>query len=67
MIPETLKEMEESEEFQVTAENLRKMGQAKLTKEERQRRKRSLDKMGVPDFLQFWKFKRKEKGLKGSL
>lgn len=63
LIPETLKEMEQSEEFKVTAENLRKLGQAKLTREERKKRQRALDNLGVPDFTQFWHQKAEEKGV----
>ncbi|XP_022088369.1 uncharacterized protein LOC110978040 isoform X1 [Acanthaster planci] len=53
LIPETLKEMEQNEDFQITAANLRKMGQAKLTREERKKRQRALDNLGVPNFREF--------------
>ena len=46
--------MQESEEFKITAANLKKLGQAKLTRQERKIRQRALDKLGVPDFRQFW-------------
>ena len=55
LIPETLKQMENDEEFQLTAEKLRKMGQAKLTREERKKRQRALDHLGVPNFRDFLK------------
>ncbi|KAK3612503.1 hypothetical protein CHS0354_024473 [Potamilus streckersoni] len=61
LIPDTLKEMEESEEFQLTVKKLKEMGQAKLTKEERLKRQRALDQLGVPSFLDFWHQKKKEK------
>ncbi|XP_065178758.1 uncharacterized protein LOC135809350 [Sycon ciliatum] len=52
LIPETLKGMAEDKDFQVTAEQLRKMGQVKLTREERKRRQRALDQYDVPAFEQ---------------
>ena len=57
--------MNESEEFQLTAAKLKKLGQAKLTKEERQKRQRALDKLGIPSFAEFLKMKREEKQIKG--
>ena len=55
MIPETLKEMESDPEFQLTAEKLKKLGQKQMTKEERKKRQRALDDLGVPNFIAFWK------------
>jgi len=49
--------MEESDEFKVTAENLRRLGQKKLTQEERKKRQRALDALGIPDFQDFQKKK----------
>ncbi|XP_071509643.1 uncharacterized protein [Diadema antillarum] len=63
LIPKTLEEMESNEEFQITAEKLRRMGQAKLTREERKKRQRALDHLGVPNFRDFLKtYHHKETG-----
>ena len=53
LIEETLKDMETDEEFLATSESLKKMGQRKMTLEERKRRRRALDDMGVPSFHEF--------------
>lgn len=53
LIPETLKEMATDSEFQLNAENLKKMGQKKLTAEEKKKRMRALDSLGVPAFETF--------------
>lgn len=37
-------------EFQQTAQRLQKLGQAAITREEKQKRQRSLDRLGVPAF-----------------
>ena len=50
LIPETLEEMGTDTDFQQTAERLRRLGQAAMTREEKQKRQRSLDKIGVPSF-----------------
>ena len=50
LIPETLESMASDTEFQQTAERLRKLGQAAITREEKQKRQRSLNKIGVPSF-----------------
>lgn len=50
LIPQTLQEMAADKEFQVTAEQLRKLGQKKLTAEERKKRQRALDQYNVPSF-----------------
>lgn len=63
LIPETLKQMENDEDFQITAKQLKEMGQKKLTREERKRRQRALDKLGVPDFIQFLNNKKSEHGI----
>ena len=55
--------MDENEEFKVTAAELKRLGQRKLTREERKKRQRALDDIGVPDFLEFWKEKSSEKGI----
>jgi len=53
LIPETLKDMETDTEFQINQENLKKLGQKKLTAEERKKRMRALDSLGVPAFNTF--------------
>ncbi|XP_035686362.1 uncharacterized protein LOC118422737 [Branchiostoma floridae] len=53
LIPDTLQEMEKDEQFKITAENLRKLGQVKLTREERKKRQRALRKLGIPNFREF--------------
>lgn len=53
LVKETLRDMEEDEEFQLTAKRLREQGQAKMTLEEKKRRRRALDALGVPDFATF--------------
>eukprot|EP00287_Rhodomonas_sp_CCMP768_P032628 CAMPEP_0202853586 /NCGR_PEP_ID=MMETSP1389-20130828/90556_1 /ASSEMBLY_ACC=CAM_ASM_000865 /TAXON_ID=302021 /ORGANISM="Rhodomonas sp., Strain CCMP768" /LENGTH=373 /DNA_ID=CAMNT_0049532137 /DNA_START=69 /DNA_END=1190 /DNA_ORIENTATION=- len=45
--------MEEDAEHMMTAENLRKLGQEALTREERIRRRRALDQFGLPTFAEF--------------
>lgn len=50
LIPETLKGMEEDDEFQLTAQNLRKFGQKKLTLDEKKMIRRSLEDTGLPEF-----------------
>mmetsp|Transcript_62636 Transcript_62636/g.125473 ORF Transcript_62636/g.125473 Transcript_62636/m.125473 type:complete len:470 (+) Transcript_62636:136-1545(+) len=53
LIPDTLAEMENDEEFQLSAKALRQSGQRKLTLEERKRRRRALGDIGVPSFGEF--------------
>lgn len=53
LIPETLHEMENDEEFQLTAKRLREVGQRQLTKEEKKRTRRELGLLGIPDFNAF--------------
>ena len=50
LIPETLEEMSTDADFQQTAARLQRLGQAAMTREENQKRQRSLDKLGVPAF-----------------
>lgn len=50
LIPETLEDMSTDADFQQTAARLQKLGQAAMTREEKQKRQRSLDKLGVPSF-----------------
>ncbi|PIK51720.1 hypothetical protein BSL78_11393 [Apostichopus japonicus] len=53
LIPETLRDMEVNEDFQVTAAQLKKLGQKQLTKDERRKRQRALHNLQVPDFRSF--------------
>ncbi|XP_033751849.1 LOW QUALITY PROTEIN: uncharacterized protein LOC117335775 [Pecten maximus] len=54
LIPETLKQMEQDEDFKLTAEKLKRLGQKQMTREERKQRQRALNMLGAPDFNQFW-------------
>eukprot|EP00798_Chlamydomonas_sp_ICE-L_P030330 gene30330-35323_t len=60
LIPQTLEDMEEDSEFQLHLAELKAKGQAALTREERVKRQRSLDTLGVPSFYAM----SKEKGVK---
>lgn len=42
--------MSTDSEFQQTAQRLQRLGQAAMTREEKQKRQRSLDRLGVPAF-----------------
>lgn len=53
LIPETLQEMAVDPAFQLNAQQLKKVGQARLTLEERKKRRRALDRIGVEDFAPF--------------
>jgi len=50
LIPNTLVDMASDESFKSAAENLKKLGQEALTKEERRQRQRALDGFGLPSF-----------------
>mmetsp|Transcript_28506 Transcript_28506/g.47878 ORF Transcript_28506/g.47878 Transcript_28506/m.47878 type:complete len:447 (+) Transcript_28506:133-1473(+) len=50
LIPETLKEMEGNLELQQTLRDIKEKGQKALTKEERAKRRRALEGLGLPDF-----------------
>lgn len=52
LIPETLQGMENDEEFQLVAAKLKKMGQQKLTMEEKKIRRRALKDRNLPSFQQ---------------
>lgn len=58
--------MEADEDFKITAKQLKEMGQAKLTREERKKRQRALDNLGIPNFLRFWKQEQKKAGIEGN-
>ena len=45
--------MDVNKDFQTTASNLRNMGQAKLTRDERKKRQRALDNLNIPTFHEF--------------
>eukprot|EP00095_Tigriopus_kingsejongensis_P003472 maker-scaffold13_size735724-snap-gene-6.26 protein:Tk03472 transcript:maker-scaffold13_size735724-snap-gene-6.26-mRNA-1 annotation:"PREDICTED: uncharacterized protein LOC100373547" len=53
LIPETLEAMTADQDFQRAAADLKRFGQAGLTKEERKKRQRALDHLGIPDFNSF--------------
>jgi len=53
LVAESIKHVEEDEEHMLTASALRKLGQAQLTKQERIKRRRALDTLGVPTFDEF--------------
>eukprot|EP00983_Pelagomonas_calceolata_P103055 1158876-Pelagomonas_calceolata.AAC.1 len=50
LIPQTLEDMEADVDFQQHLKSLAAKGQAALTREERLKRQRSLDSLGVPSF-----------------
>ena len=57
LVPDTLKDMAsdtgDSEGVEMSLQKLRKQGQARLTREEKKRRRRALEAIGVPDFAPF--------------
>ncbi|KAG5175329.1 hypothetical protein JKP88DRAFT_271011 [Tribonema minus] len=53
LVPDTLKQMGEDEEFQATAARLRALGAARMTLEEKKLRRRALDELGLPSFQQY--------------
>ena len=53
LIPQTLREMEVDADFLQTARLLREKGQKRLTLEEKRRRRRALDSLGIPEFEAF--------------
>ena len=57
LVPDTLKDMAsdtgDSEGVEMSLQQLRKQGQARLTREEKKRRRRALEAIGVPDFAPF--------------
>lgn len=63
LIPETIKEMEKDDEFQRTLKELKTKGQVKMTREERKKRQRALNNLGIPRFLNTLKKQRTEAGL----
>lgn len=50
LIPKTLEEMSEDVDFQATLKRIQEEGQQALTREEKLKRQRSLDNLGVPSF-----------------
>ena len=58
--------MESDEEFKLTAKKLKELGQKQLTKEERKKRQRALNSLGIPTFLGFYKKQQKEHGIGGT-
>ena len=53
LVADSIRHVEEDEEHILTADALRKLGQEKLTREERVKRRRALDTLGVPTFDEF--------------
>ena len=53
IVDQTMQELEEDEEFQATNKKLKDIGQEGMTKEERTKRRRALDNLGVPSFSKF--------------
>eukprot|EP00579_Thalassiosira_antarctica_P016119 CAMPEP_0201936664 /NCGR_PEP_ID=MMETSP0903-20130614/37874_1 /ASSEMBLY_ACC=CAM_ASM_000552 /TAXON_ID=420261 /ORGANISM="Thalassiosira antarctica, Strain CCMP982" /LENGTH=445 /DNA_ID=CAMNT_0048477403 /DNA_START=55 /DNA_END=1392 /DNA_ORIENTATION=- len=53
LIKDTLMEMEADVEFQELTKKIAKIGVDGMTKEERTSRRRALDELGVPNFMQF--------------
>jgi len=54
LIPETMAEMDTvGGDFMVNADQLKKVGKARLSLQERKRRRRALDALGVPEFTDF--------------
>jgi radical SAM/Cys-rich protein len=53
LIPETIDQMEKDIEFQELAKKISKVGVEGMTKEERAKRRRALEDLGVPNFMQF--------------
>lgn len=53
LVEQTMEEMAADDDFQATQRRYRELGVAGVTKEERLRRRRALDDLGVPDFNTF--------------
>ena len=53
LVADTLLEMESNVEFQQLTQKIAKIGVDGMTKEERAKRRRALDELGVPNFMQF--------------
>jgi len=53
LIDQTLKDLENDENFQETAKRLKTMGQQRMSLEERKQRRRALDSLGIPPFKDF--------------
>ena len=57
--------MEADDEFQKTLKDLKTKGQVKMTREERKKRQRALNNLGIPRFLQTLRKQRTAAGLPG--
>jgi len=53
LVETTLKEMELDPEFNLTAERIKRLGESGVSREERTRRRRALDGIGIPPFHEF--------------
>ena len=61
LVQQTVDEMSTNTEFQETTQKLESIGQVGMSKEERTKRRRALDLLGVPSFNQFLYTKQEEK------
>lgn len=53
LVEQTVQEMKEDEDYQLTAQRYAQVGAAQVTKEERANRRRALNDLGVPAFEEF--------------
>jgi hypothetical protein len=53
LVDSTLAAMETDKDFQLTASKLRRVGAKRMSLEERKKRRRALESLGVPDFVEF--------------
>ena len=53
LVSETMEALESDEDFQQTSKRMNDLGLAGMTKEERAQRRRALDDLGVPNFIDF--------------
>eukprot|EP00581_Thalassiosira_minuscula_P011741 CAMPEP_0183718868 /NCGR_PEP_ID=MMETSP0737-20130205/12005_1 /TAXON_ID=385413 /ORGANISM="Thalassiosira miniscula, Strain CCMP1093" /LENGTH=463 /DNA_ID=CAMNT_0025948511 /DNA_START=129 /DNA_END=1520 /DNA_ORIENTATION=+ len=53
LVDDTLQQMESDVEFQELTKKIARIGADGMTKEERSKRRRALDELGVPNFMQF--------------
>jgi radical SAM/Cys-rich protein len=63
LVDQTLQELESDTEFQETAKRYKEQGAVQVTREERTRRRRALDALGVPSFAKFLKDKQQDLNL----
>jgi len=63
LVEETLSNLKTDKDFQETSERMSRLGTTGMTKEERTKRRRALDSLGVPSFSQFLTEKQKNSQL----